>query len=81
MINTFTATRRRYIHRVSTAVYAKYFMSCPSDLCVANMTGVGDWAVAFNKARDAVANLTLGEKVGMNLTMMSEHRHIDSVYR
>ncbi|KAK0388256.1 hypothetical protein NLU13_4501 [Sarocladium strictum] len=28
-----------------------------------NMTGVGDWALGFNKARDAVANLTLEDKI------------------
>lgn len=27
------------------------------------MTGVGEWAVSFNKAREAVGNLTLEEKV------------------
>ncbi|KAH8178923.1 fibronectin type III-like domain-containing protein [Sarocladium implicatum] len=29
------------------------------------MTGSGDWAIAFNKATDAVANLTLEEKVSL----------------
>jgi hypothetical protein len=52
-----------------------------ADLHVANMTGVGDWAIAFNKARDAVANLTLSDKVSTNLMVMSKHRHIDSVHR
>lgn len=27
------------------------------------MTGVGDWAISFEKARDAVGNLTLEKKV------------------
>ena len=38
---------------------------------VAEMTGSGDWATAFNKATDAVANLTIEEKVSL------EHGKID----
>jgi beta-glucosidase len=43
------------------------------------MTGMGDWAIAFNHARKMVSNMTLKEKVSLTSGVGSDNGCIGSI--